>query len=126
MLHHLGDSRLDVNSDSALVTKRKDGSLAIAVWNLYLPEEVGSPKSLTLHFAKGAPKSVRVTIVDKEHGSPLPAWEKMGKPVSPTEAQIAELRKAGALPASQTITVKNGSLSLTLQPHALALIETSK
>jgi xylan 1,4-beta-xylosidase len=126
LLHHLGDTRLDVNSDSALVTKRKDGSLAIAVWNLYLPEEVGSPKSVTLHFAKSAPKSVRVTIVDKEHGSPLPAWEKMGKPVSPTEAQIAELRKAGALPASQTITVKNGSLSLTLQPHALALIETSK
>jgi len=126
LLHHLGDTRLDVNSDSALVTKRKDGSLAIAVWNLYLPEEVGSPKSVTLHFAKSAPKSVRVTIVDKEHGSPLPAWEKMGKPVSPTEAQIAELREAGALPASQTITVKNGSLSLTLQPHALALIETSK
>jgi len=127
LLHRLGDSRLDVSSDSALVTRRKDGSLAIAAWNLFLPEEAGSPKTLTLRF-RGAdpPKSVRVTIVDKEHGSPLPAWEKMGSPVSPTEPQIAELRKAAALPATKTMALTNGSLSLTLQPHALALIETSK
>jgi len=127
LLHRLGDSRLDVSSDSALVTRRKDGSLAIAAWNLFLPEEAGSPKTLTLRF-RGAdpPKSVRVTIVDKEHGSPLPAWEKMGSPVSPTEPQIAELRKAATLPATKTMALTNGSLSLTLQPHALALIETSK
>jgi len=127
LLHRLGDSRLDVSSDSALVTRRKDGSLVIAAWNLFLPEEAGSPKTLTLRF-RGAdpPKSVRVTIVDKEHGSPLPAWEKMGSPVSPTEPQIAELRKAAALPATKTMALTNGSLSLALQPHALALIETSK
>jgi xylan 1,4-beta-xylosidase len=127
LLHRLGDSRLDVSSDSALVTRRKDGSLAIAAWNLFLPEEAGSPKTLTLRFRGAAPpKSVRVTIVDKEHGSPLPAWEKMGSPVSPTEPQIAELRKAAALPATKTMALTNGSLSLALQPHALALIETGK
>jgi xylan 1,4-beta-xylosidase len=127
LLHRLGDSRLDVSSDSALVTRRKNGSLAIAAWNLFLPEEAGSPKTLTLRFRGAAPpKSVRVTIVDKEHGSPLPAWENMGSPVSPTEPQIAELRKAAALPATKTMALTNGSLSLTLQPHALALIETSK
>jgi xylan 1,4-beta-xylosidase len=127
LLHRLGDSRLEVSSDSALVTRRKDGSLAIAAWNLFLPEETGSPKTLTLRFRGAAPpKSVRVTIVDKEHGSPLPAWERMGSPVSPTEAQIAELRKAAALPAAKTMALTNGSLSLTLQPHALALIETGK
>ena len=127
LLHRLGDSRLDVGSDSVLVTRRKDGSLAIAAWNLFLPEEAGTPKTLTLRFRGAAPpKSVRVTIVDKEHGSPLQAWEKMGGPVSPTESQIAELRKAAALPAPKTMSLTNGSLSLTLQPHALALIETSK
>jgi xylan 1,4-beta-xylosidase len=127
LLHRLGDSRLNVSSDSALVTRRKDGSLAIAAWNLFLPEEAGSPKTLTLRF-RGAtpPKSVRVTVVDKEHGSPLPAWEKMGSPVSPTGSQIAELRKAAEFPATKTMALTNGSLSLTLQPHALALIETNK
>jgi len=127
LLHQLGDTRLDVNSDSVLATRRKDGSLAIAVWNLFLPEEAGSPKTVTLHF-KGLSSApfARITIVDKERGSPLPAWEKMGRPAFPTLAQIEALRKAAALPAAQTQSLKSGSLTLTLQPQALALIELTK
>ncbi len=126
LLHRLGDTRLEVSSDSVLVTKRKDGSLVVAAWNLFLPEEAGSPKTLTLTFKGAAAKSALVTIVDKEHGSPLPAYEKMQRPASPTLEQIEVLRKAAALPASQPHALKNGSLTLTLQPHALALIELSK
>ena len=123
MLHQLGDTRMDVKSDSALVTRRKDGSLAIAVWNLFLPEELGSPKTVTLRF-KGLPAAriARVTIVDKDHGSPLPAWEKMGRPQNPTPAQVESLRKAAALPPAQSEKLTNGSLTLTLPPHALALV----
>src|SRR5256885_7381994 len=82
LLHRLGETRLEVNSKSALVTRRKDGWLSVAVWNLFLPEETGRAKTMTLRFKglSGASRA-RVTIVDKEHGSPLPAWEKMGKPV---------------------------------------------
>src|SRR6266446_5889702 len=127
LFHQLGDTRLDANSDSVLVTRRKDGSLAIAAWNLFLPEEAGSPKTLTLHFkGLGSARSVRLTIVDKEHGSPLPAWDKMGHPAFPTLAQIEALRKAAALPSPQQQILKNDSLALTLQPHALALIEVGK
>src|SRR6266404_2063950 len=127
LLHQLGDARLEANSDSVLVTRRKDGSLVIAAWNLFLPEEAGSPKTLTLHFkGLGSPRSVRLTIVDKEHGSPLPAWDKMGHPAFPTLAQIETLRKAAALPSPQPQTLKNDSLSLTLQAHALALIQVGK
>jgi xylan 1,4-beta-xylosidase len=124
LLHRLGETRLDVGSDSALVTRRKDGSLAVAVWNLFLPEERGIEKTITLHF-QGIPRAgtARVTIVDKEHGSPLPAYEKMGQPVSPTRAQIEQLRKAAALPRSESRAIRNGSLTLKLQPHALALVE---
>ncbi len=127
LLHELGDTRLDVDSDSVLVTRRKDGSLAIAVWNLFLPEEAGSPKTVTLHFKgiSGA-QSARITIVDKEHGSPLPAWEKMGRPAIPTLAQIEALHKAAALPAALPRPLASGSLTLTLQPHALALIEIAR
>jgi len=127
LLHQLGDTRLEANSDSIIVTRRKDGSLAIAVWNLFLPEEAGSPKTVTLHFKdlSGTP-AARVTIVDTEHGSPLPAWEKMGRPAFPTLAQIDALRKAAALPTAQTQVLKNGSLALTLQPQALALIEIGR
>jgi xylan 1,4-beta-xylosidase len=127
LLHQLGDARLEVNSDNTLVTRRQDGSLAIAAWNLFLPEEAGSPKTLTLHF-KGLTgvRSARITVVDAEHGSPLPAWEKMGRPPFPTLAQIEALQKAAVLPAPRTEKLTNGSLTLTLQPHALALIEVSK
>jgi xylan 1,4-beta-xylosidase len=127
LLHRLGDTRIDVSSDSALVTRRKDGSVAIAVWNLFLPEEPGALKTLILHF-KGQAQvhSARVTIVDKDHGSPLPAYEKMGRPQSPTVAQIEALRKAAALPHTESYELKNESLTLTLQPHSLALIELPK
>ena len=127
LLHRLGDTRLDVTSDSALVTRRKDGSIVIAVWNLFLPEQAGSPKTVTLHF-KGLPsaRSARITIVDKEHGSPLPTYDKLGRPQSPTLSQIEELQKAAALPAAQKQTITNGAVTLKLQPHALALIELEK
>jgi xylan 1,4-beta-xylosidase len=125
LLHRLGDTRVDVSSDAALVTRRKDGSLAIAVWNLFLPEGVGRARTVMLHF-KQPVASVRVTIVDKEHGSPLIAYEKMGRPTSPTMAQIAELRKAAAMPRAEVRAVKNGSVTLTLEPHALALLEVGK
>jgi len=127
LLHRLGETRLDVNSDSTLVTRRKEGSLVIAAWNLFLPEEAGSPKSVTLRF-KGLPpaRSASVTIVDKEHGSPLPTYEKLGQPRSPTPSQVSALQKAAALPAAQRLTITSGSLTIELQPHALALIEVSK
>ena len=97
------------------------------MWNLFLPEETGSSKTITLHF-KGlsSTQTARITIVDKEHGSPLPAWDKMGHPAFPTPAQIEALRKAAALPSPRQQTLKNDSLTLILQPHALALIEVGK
>jgi len=127
LLHRLGETRLDVSSDSTLATRRSDGSLAIAVWNIFLPEETGSPKTVTLHFnGFSAAHSARITIVDQEHGSPLPAWNKMARPASPTLAQIETLRRAAALPSPRERNLANGSLTLTLQPQALALIEISK
>src|SRR5437899_4093107 len=59
--HRLGDQRIPVNSDSALPTRRADGTLAIAVWNLFLPEESGAPKEVTLNL-KGITGERRVEI----------------------------------------------------------------
>src|SRR5260370_29007571 len=88
LLHQLGDVRLEVKSDSVLVTRRKNGSLAIAAWNLFLPEEAGSPKTLTFHFKSlESTHSVRITIVDKDHSSPLPASDQLPPPPSPTLAR---------------------------------------
>jgi xylan 1,4-beta-xylosidase len=127
LLHRLGDTRLDAGSDSALVTRGKTGAIVIALWNLFLPEENGAAKTFTLHLPESlTSKTALVTVVDAFHGSPLAAFEKMGRPAFPTREQISELRKAGAMPQPETLPISGHSLSLTLQPHALALIEFSR
>jgi xylan 1,4-beta-xylosidase len=124
-LHKLGTSRIANASDSALVTRRPDGSLAIAVWNYAAPEEPGSPRSIQVDL-KGltGSRTPRITVVDGQHGSPLALWESMGKPAFPTRAQQEKLRSAGKMPAAQEREWKPGvPLEVTLAPKALALIE---
>jgi xylan 1,4-beta-xylosidase len=126
LLHGLGETRLDVKSDSVLLTRKKDGSLAIAAWNLVLPEETGTPRTITLRFKGIAAKQARMTIVDRDHGSPLPEYRKMGSPSSPTAAQIQALRKAASMPAAHEVAIENGEMTVTLPPDALAWIEIEK
>ena len=38
LLHQLGDERLEIGSSSALATRRADGTLVFALWNLQMPE----------------------------------------------------------------------------------------
>jgi xylan 1,4-beta-xylosidase len=129
LLHRLGDRRLDVRggvsgADSVLVTKRADGSLVIAVWNLFLPEEQGTAKRVTLHFMNVHDATeARVWTIDATHGSPLPSYEAMGSPAFPTAKQFEELKRAAQLPSPKSKTLSGGSLTLTLQPQALALVE---
>ena len=124
LLHHLGDQRISVASDSMLATRRADGSLALAVWNLSLPNEAGTAKSVTIEL-KGLQGKHRVTIseVDPDHGSPLPAYHAMGDPVSPTQEQYHELKKAAELPPPHTEALKNDAMTLSLPPKSLFLIE---
>jgi xylan 1,4-beta-xylosidase len=48
LLHMLGNERIPVASDNALVTRDADGQLAIALWNYAAPEEAGSPREMRL------------------------------------------------------------------------------
>jgi xylan 1,4-beta-xylosidase len=125
LLHRLGAERLANDSPSVLVTRKADGRLAIAVWNLNLPEETGQAKTITLNF-KGAAsaRSALVSRVDSTHGSPLRAYEGMGSPANPTVSQIAALRRSAELTAPKHESITNGRLTLALPPQSLALIET--
>ena len=125
VLHHLGTERLANDSPSAIVTRRPDGRLAIAVWNLYLPEEAGVPKSVTLVFKDvAAAQTARVSRVDSTHGSVLAAYRAMGSPTNPTQAQIVQLRRRAQLPAPSEESVSHGKLTVVLPPQSLALVET--
>jgi xylan 1,4-beta-xylosidase len=124
LLHRLGSQRIAANSVSALVTRRDDGTLAVAVWNLFLPEDRGEPKTVTI-LLKGFPGNHRalLTRVDANHGSLLEAYKAMREPSSPTRQQIIELRHAAELPSPETRNLQNGRLTIVLPPQGLALIE---
>jgi len=129
LLHRLGTERILIDSPSALVTRRPDGSLAIAVWNYAPPGERGASKKVELAFIHlGAGSRARVQVVDRDHGSTLTAWETMGRPEFPTREQQRSLQRSSELPPPVLLEFASrggrSSLILTLQPHALALVET--
>ena len=123
VLHELGDRRIEVNSDSVLVTKKNNGALVLAVWNYASPETAGSPRTVKLRFTAGHYRHALVTMVDRDHGDVHALYEKMGSPKYPTSSQIEQLKKAAELPPAQAQTVKNGELTLPLPTYALALVE---
>ncbi len=124
LLHRLGQERIPVASESVLATRRSDGTLVVAVWNLFEPEEAGTPKEVVVRM-EGLRGRRRVTIhrLDRDHGSLYPAYEKMGRPRYPTRAQLVELRKAAELPAAEVRQLSGNQIRLTLPPHGLVLLE---
>ncbi len=123
LLHQLGDERIDLDSDSALLTRRKDGALVLAVWNYAPSDRAGSSRTFTLRLKGAKAKHALIALLDHDHGDVQSTWEKMGKPRYPSTKQIEELRRAADLPSPETRRIKNGELNITLPSHGLALIE---
>jgi xylan 1,4-beta-xylosidase len=133
-LHRLGDVRLPVASDSALATRRSDGTLAIALWNYappagtgphYTPAPAQQPVktfSLDVSSIRGSAHAT-VWRVDSDHGNVLKAYDAMGRPATPTREQIAQLQAAGRMAAPETLTVHHGKLQLTVPRYGLAVVE---
>jgi xylan 1,4-beta-xylosidase len=123
MLHRLGDQRLSPELEDALVTKRADGALVIAVWNYADPGAGGVPKVAELRVP--GMRSAAVTILDDRHGSALTEWRQMGSPAFPTREQQRVLQSAGRLAPPQSQAVTDGGFRVTIAPRGLALIELS-
>lgn len=125
LLHMLGNERIPAPSNNALVTRDADGRFVIAVWNYAAPEEAGAPRTVRLAITGlEGPSHARVQVVDSQHGSALAAWEAMGRPAFPTRRQIQQLRDAAILPDAAVQDLGNpATLTLTLQTHALALVQ---
>jgi xylan 1,4-beta-xylosidase len=123
ILHRLGEQRIDVNSDSALLTRKKDGSLVLAVWNYAPPEHAGAAKTVTLRFQGGQYKRALVSTVDPDHGDVHSIYEKMGSPRYPSLAQIQQLKRAAEIPPAAERNLKGGELTVTLPSYGLAVVE---
>ncbi len=127
LLHQLGEERLALDSDSALLTRRKDGTLVVALWNLFPPGQSGPPKVMTLQLKTGTrARRAYISRVDQNGGDVLPAYEKMGSPPYPTAAQLETLRKAAEIAAPEVQKLNGGALTVTIPPDGLVLIELRK
>jgi xylan 1,4-beta-xylosidase len=122
MLHRLGEQRSQPELANALITKRRDGTFAIAVWNYADPgtaSDMAQKVHVKLEGASGMPR-YHVEILDPVHGSALAAWRAMGSPTSPTRMQYQQLRRTA------TVTQKlEGTSTFMLPSHGLALVEVN-
>jgi len=126
LLHGLGEERIPQNSQDVLVTKRRDGTLAIAVWNLSDPDKSGSPKTVELEIRGVKPDSRgRVSRVDETHANSLAAYHAMGSPRYPTAEQVRTLNHAAAIPPAEDVRLSHGAIKLELPVNGLVLVEIS-
>jgi xylan 1,4-beta-xylosidase len=124
LLHRLGNERIPVASSSILVTRRADGSLALALWNYSPPGEKGASKEITLQFnAMSGKHRISIQHADSGYGAVQAAYEAMGRPRYPTQAQIDRLRQAAQLPPVENRAFKGNQLKIILPPYCLALVE---
>lgn len=93
-----------------------------ALWNYAEPGEKVAAKEFRLKVVHGGARKYSLQIVDPAHGSALGAWNKMGKPASPTQRQIEELVEASKLaPASEHAI--DESIRVDAQGLALVVIK---
>jgi xylan 1,4-beta-xylosidase len=127
LLHQLGDARIANPSKDVIVTKTRDGRLAVVAWNLVDPGEQGSTRTMTLAF-EHLPPDVRIAVqrVDGNHGNALPLYAKMGSPQYLSLTQIEELNRETALPAAEEVRLEQGKIELRLTPNALILVTVGR
>jgi xylan 1,4-beta-xylosidase len=124
LLHGLGNTRIAADSPSALVTRRDDGTIVMAVWNLFLPGTIGEDKRVVITInGLRENRGAMLYRLDSTHGSLIRTYAAMGKPPYPTQAQIRALRSAANLPPPEKVRIQHGQLTIVLPSQGLALIE---
>lgn len=125
LLHMLGTERL-ANPADAIVTRRPDGTIVVALWNLVEMDQLksGSPRSQTVRFVGIRPNaSVKVWRLDSAHGNTEGAYRKLGSPQYPTRAQVGEINRAAEFGPSETINLSGGTLAFEIPVNGLVVLE---
>jgi xylan 1,4-beta-xylosidase len=124
LLHKLGEERIAQDAPEVLVTRRRDGTLAIAAWNLVDPDKTGTARRVDFEIRGAAPDTrIRVLRADSEHGNTLAAYKKMGSPRYPTQAQVRALNAVADLDSAVNGRLEKGSIALTVPVNGVVLLE---
>jgi xylan 1,4-beta-xylosidase len=127
LLHSLGDQRIAESAKDVLVTRKKDGTLVLAAWNLAEPGVTVPAKSITF-AVQGVKGNAAVSInrVDHAHGDVLAAYDKMGAPVYPSQEQMKQLREVVRPAPPQVEHLHGGSFTLEVPAQGLAVVEIGR
>lgn len=127
LLHQLGEERIDETAPGVLVTRRADGRLVIAAWNLVDPDKEGRSRTIDFNIRGVLPDSVvRVSRADAEHGDTLSAYKKMGSPRYPTKEQVRDLNRVAETNSSESLRLKAGRVKLDIPVDGLVVLEIPK
>jgi xylan 1,4-beta-xylosidase len=129
LLHMLGSERIveESDPDNILVTRERDGSLVIAAWNLVDPDKKGSARQVEFEIHGVPPNSrIRLRRADAGHGNTLAAYQKMGSPQYPTQAQVGELNRVAEDMSVGSMRLSKGVIDLQLPVNGVLLLEVSK
>ena len=124
LFHKLGRTRLAATAENVLVTRKDDGRLAMAIWNLWPPNQSGTVRDFDLEFrAAGGAKRVRISRIDAEHSNTMAVYKSAGSPRYPTEKQVEEINRRTAPGQPEETAIRDGHLALRLPVNGFALLE---
>ncbi|QDP41419.1 GH39 family glycosyl hydrolase [Radiobacillus deserti] len=122
----LGDAQL-YQDEHTIVTKRRDGSIALVMWNLVMDKGEGREKEVTFEIpVEASHLFIKRQTVDEQHANPWKTWRDMGRPRFPSREMVETLRGvAQSLIRTDHLKAENGKISITvaLTKNEVSLIE---
>ena len=122
LMHQLGEERLPLAAEGTLLTRRRNGALVLALWNYAEPGATVAARRVVLEFRHVAAQRVELQSMDDTHANVMTAYQSMGAPQYPTQQQIAELRRAGALAPAVERALEGGTLTLEIPSDGLTIV----
>jgi xylan 1,4-beta-xylosidase len=118
----------------AMATRKDDGA-SVLVWSYHDVAESGhAPTPVTVEIS-GLPAGVHRALlqqyrIDETHSNAYTAWKAMGSPQQPTEAQMAQLKRAGQMellgsPGWIDTAGGNATTTIKLPAESISLLRLS-
>lgn len=129
-LEATSDAQLDLNDivqsgvrakpDVGVLASRDGKKVSVMVWHYHDDDVPGPDASITLALSGLQSGSTRMEHfrIDEEHSNSFTVWKKMGSPQMPTDAQYAELEKAGRLAElepAKAVNITDGKANVTFR-----------
>ena len=110
LLHRLGDARLDAQGDSVLVTRKPNGSLIVALWNISLRKRAGRRRISccisTTSKVSGSRQSRSSTATTVRRCPPIKRWAARNIPPRRNSRNFARPPRFRLPPAAHSGTAR--------------------